>query len=377
MDEDFASQALEVARSADRIVYCMGLPGSWESEGFDRTHLRLPENQIDLLNRLTALGKPVIVFLFAGAPVLTDWSGKADALLAMYTAGQGVAEAMCRLLFGEANPCGKLAETWPLALEHTPCALTYPQKERAVYEEGIFVGYRYYEKKKLPVAYPFGFGLSYTTWEYSNLRLDKECMKDTDALTVSVDVANTGSVPGKEIVQLYVRDPECSVPKAVKELKGFRKVSCQPGETKTVTFTLNKRSFAYYNTDISDWYVESGVCEILVGAASNDVRVQASVTVESTQPVRKVYDKFVTMGELMNIPAAQQMMAGMMVGYQAPAMSEEEKERLLNDEEDPEDVAMDYAAMGMDMPLTKVADMSAGAFTPAMVDGFVQMLNQK
>lgn len=377
VDEDFASQALEVARSADRIVYCMGLPGSWESEGFDRTHLRLPENQIDLLNRLTALGKPVIVFLFAGAPVLTDWSGKADALLAMYTAGQGVAEAMCRLLFGEANPCGKLAETWPLALEHTPCALTYPQKERAVYEEGIFVGYRYYEKKKLPVAYPFGFGLSYTTWEYSNLRLDKECMKDTDALTVSVDVANTGSVPGKEIVQLYVRDPECSVPKAVKELKGFRKVSCQPGETKTVTFTLNKRSFAYYNTDISDWYVESGVCEILVGAASNDVRVQASVTVESTQPVRKVYDKFVTMGELMNIPAAQQMMAGMMVGYQAPAMSEEEKERLLNDEEDPEDVAMDYAAMGMDMPLTKVADMSAGAFTPAMVDGFVQMLNQK
>ena len=163
----------------------------------------------------------------------------------------------------------------------------------------------------------------------------------------------------------------------MKELKGFRKVSCQPGETKTVTFTLNKRSFAYYNTDISDWYVETGVYEILVGAASNDVRVQASVTVESTRPVRKVYDKFVTMGELMNIPAAQQMMAGMMAGYQAPAMSEEEKERLLNDEEDQEDVAMDYAAMGMDMPLTKVADMSAGAFTPAMVDGFVQMLNQK
>ena len=375
IDEEFVAAAMENAGEADRIVYCMGLPNGWESEGFDRTHMRLPENQIDLLNRLSKLGKPVIVFLFAGSPVLMDWSNEADGLFAMYTAGQGVAEAMCRLLFGEVNPCGKLSETYPLALEHTPCSLSFPQKERAVYEEGIFVGYRYYEKKALPVAYPFGFGLSYTTWAYSNLRLSKAAMTDEETLTVQVDVTNTGSIPGKEIVQLYVRDPECSVPRPVKELKGFKKEFCLPGETKTVEFQLNKRSFAYYSMEISDWYAESGTYEILIGAASSDIRLHGEVHLESTNAPRPVYDKFVTMAQLLTIPAGQQLMAGMMAGYQAPSVSEEEKLRILNDEESNEDVAMDYGAMGMDMPLCKVADMSSGMLTDEMVQGFVQMLN--
>ena len=374
-DAAFMNEALTAARDADRIVYCMGLPNGWESEGFDRTHLRLPDNQIELLSQLAKLGKPVIVFLFAGAPVLMDWSKDADGLFAMYTAGQGVAEAMCRLLFGETNPCGKLSETYPLVLEHTPCALSYPQKETAVYEEGIFVGYRYYEKKKLPVAYPFGFGLSYSNWQYSNLRVDKTEIKDTDILTVQVDVTNLGKLPGKEIVQLYVRDPEASVPRPVKELKGFKKVYCEPGETKTVEFKLDKRSFAFYHVGISDWYAESGTYEILLGASSDDIRLQTEIQMESTVQIRKAYDKFVTMGELISIPAGQQLMAGMMAGYQAPALSDEERERILNDEENAEDVAMDYAAMGMDMPLCKVADMSNGALSEKMVQGFVQMLN--
>lgn len=375
VDEEFAAKAIQHAKAADRIVYCMGLPNGWESEGFDRAHLRLPENQINLLSRLAQLGKPVIVFLFAGGPVLMDWSEQADGLFAMYTAGQGVAEAMCSLLFGEVNPCGKLSETYPLALEHTPCSLSFPQKERAVYGEGIFVGYRYYEKKQLPVAYPFGFGLSYTTWDYSHLRLNKEKMTDAEELTVQVDITNTGSVPGKEILQLYVRDPQCSIPRPVKELKGFQKVFCQPSETKTVEFTLNKRSFAYYNVEISDWYAESGIYEILIGAASNDIRLRGEVNVESTNAPKKTYDQFVTMGELMQHPAGQQLVAGMMEGYQMPSVSEEEKLRILNDEENNEDVAMDYGAMGMDMPLCKVADMSGGAMTEEMVQGFVQMLN--
>lgn len=376
VDEEFAARALENAKAAEKIVYCMGLPDGWESEGFDRAHLRLPDNQIDLLNRLAKTGKPVIVFLFAGAPVLMNWSARADGLFAMYTAGQGVAEAMCRLLFGEASPCGKLSETYPLALEHTPCSLTYPQKKKAIYEEGIFVGYRYYERKKLPVAYPFGFGLSYTAWQYSNLRLSKGEIKDTETLTAWVDITNTGKRPGKEIVELYVRDPEASVPRPVKELKGFQKVTCNPGETKTVEFALDKRSFAYYNVDISDWHAESGTYEILVGASSNDIRLTASVSVESTQAVPKAYDRFVTMGELMVHPAGGRIVAGMMAGYQQSAISEEEKERMLNDEENNEDVAMDYAAMGMDMPLCKVADMSGGAMAEEMVQGIVQMLNE-
>ena len=265
----------------------MGLPNGWESEGFDRTHMRLPHNQVDLLEKLTQLGKPIIVFLFAGAPVLLDWREQVDSIIAMYTAGQGMAEAMALLLFGKVNPCGKLSETYPLDLEHTPCSLTFPQKERCRYEEGVFVGYRYYEKKKFPVAYPFGFGLSYTTWRYSNLRLSQNFFRDTDNLTVQVDVTNTGKVPGKEIIELYVENGVASVSRPIKELKGFQKVFCSPGEMKTVTFTLNKRSFAYYSVKLSDWYAESGTYGILVGSSSVDIRLKASVQVESTQNIKQ------------------------------------------------------------------------------------------
>ncbi len=376
IDEEYVEEALQCAGEADRVVLFLGLPNGWESEGFDRTHLSIPDNQIDLLKCLSKSGKPVIVFLFTGAPVEMSWAEQADAVFAMYTAGQAAGEAIAELLFGEANPCGKLSETYPLKLSHTPCSLTYPQKERAVYEEGIFVGYRYYEKKELPVQYAFGHGLSYTTWEYSNLCLDKESMKDNEVLTVTVDITNTGNRAGKEIVQLYVRDPECSVPRPVKELKGFRKVFSEPGEMKQAVFELNKRSFAYYNTEIADWYAESGTYEILVGASSDDIRLRKAVTVESTITIKKTYDAYVTMGELMEIPAGQQIVNGMMAGYQMPEISPEEKERILNDEDNVEDVAMDYAAMGMDMPLTKVADMSEGAFTEEAVMGIVQMLNQ-
>lgn len=376
VDEDFVSRALANAAESDVVIYCIGMPNGWESEGFDRTHLRLPGNQIDLLNRLAALGKPVVVFLFTGAPVLTDWAAKADALFAMYTAGQGVAEAMARLLFGRANPCGKLAETWPLALEHTPCSLTYPQKETAVYEEGVFVGYRYYDKKQMPVAYPFGFGLSYTDWQYSNLRLDKQHIRDTDTLTVQLDVTNTGRLPGKEIVELYVGNAPAGVPRPVKELRGFTKVFCTPGQTQTVTFTLNKRSFAYYHVGMHDWYAESGTYEILAGASSRDIRLRATVRMEATRVIPKTYDRFVTMGELMTLPAGQAVVQEMMAAYQMPAVSEEERQRRLNDEEDTEDVAMDYAAMGMDMPLCKVADMSGGAMTEETVRTIVAALNQ-
>lgn len=376
VDEDFVSRALANAAESDVVIYCMGMPNGWESEGFDRTHLRLPGNQIDLLNRLAALGKPVVVFLFTGAPVLTDWAAKADALFAMYTAGHGVAEAMARLLFGRANPCGKLAETWPLALEHTPCSLTYPQKETAVYEEGVFVGYRYYDKKQMPVAYPFGFGLSYTDWQYSNLRLDKQHIRDTDTLTVQLDVTNTGRLPGKEIVELYVGNAPAGVPRPVKELRGFTKVFCTPGQTQTVTFTLNKRSFAYYHVGMHDWYAESGTYEILAGASSRDIRLRATVRMEATRVIPKTYDRFVTMGELMTLPAGQAVVQEMMAAYQMPAVSEEERQRRLNDEEDTEDVAMDYAAMGMDMPLCKVADMSGGAMTEETVRTIVAALNQ-
>ena len=373
-DEKYLEEALSVCADADKIVLFLGLPDRIESEGFDRKDMHLPANQIQLLERLFALGKPIAAVLMAGAPVEIPWLDRVDGLLTLYTAGQGAAEACVRLLFGRSTPCGKLAESWPLALGNTPCSLTYPRKERATYEEGIFVGYRYYDKKELPVLFPFGYGLSYTTWRYENLRLSETDITDRDSVEISVDVVNTGNVAGKEIVELYVRDIASSVPRPVKELKGFAKVACAPGERATVRFTLDKRSFAYYEPRISDWYAESGEYEILIGASSRDIRAAAKVCLTSTQTVAKKYDRFVTMGEIMASPAARAVMERTMGGMQMPAPSEEEKRRLL-DEEDDTDVAMDYAAMGMDMPLCKVADMTEGIWTEERMEEILAALN--
>lgn len=373
-DEKYLEEALSVCADADKIVLFLGLPDRIESEGFDRKDMCLPANQIQLLERLSALGKPIAAVLMAGAPVEIPWLDRVDGLLTLYTAGQGAAEACVRLLFGRSTPCGKLAESWPLALGNTPCSLTYPQKERATYEEGVFVGYRYYDKKELPVLFPFGYGLSYTTWRYENLRLSETDITDRDSVEISVDVVNTGNVAGKEIVELYVRDIASSVPRPVKELKGFAKVACAPGERATVRFTLDKRSFAYYEPRISDWYAESGEYEILIGASSRDIRAAAKVCLTSTQTVAKKYDRFVTMGEIMASPAARAVMERTMGGMQMPAPSEEEKRRLL-DEEDDTDVAMDYAAMGMDMPLCKVADMTEGIWTEERMEEILAALN--
>lgn len=376
IDEDYKKEAVEAAKQSDKVVVFIGLPDGWESEGFDRTHMRIPNNQIDLLKALRETGKPVIALLFSGAPVEMPWFTNVDALFAMYTGGQAVSEAIVRLLFGEANPCGKLSETYPLCLEHTPCSLTYPQMDAADYEEGIFVGYRYYEKKKLPVQFAFGHGLSYTNFTYQNLQIEKQQISDLDTVKVSFDVTNTGNCAGKEIAQLYVRDVECSVPRPEKELKGFSKVSLNPGETKRVEMELDKRSFAFYSIGLKDWYAETGEYEILIGASSADIRLTGSIQVTSTQAVKKKYDEYVTMGELMQIPAAVGFMQSMMDGMAAPAMSAEEMEAYLEDEDDQREVAMDYAAMGMDMPLIKVADMSAGQFSYEMVQQIVGLINQ-
>lgn len=373
-DETYLSEALRIAEDADMIVLFLGLPDRIESEGFDRTDLHLPVNQIALLEELHKLGKPIAAVLMAGAPVEMPWIGKTDALLDLYTAGQGAAEACVHLLFGKCSPSGKLAETFPVSLGDTPCALTYPQQERATYEEGVFVGYRYYDKKGMAVAFPFGHGLTYTTWSYENLRLSKSDITDMDTIDVEIDVVNTGMAAAKEVVQLYVRNAKSGVPRPVKELKGFSKVACAPGERATAHFTLTKRSFAYYEPRISDWYAPSGEYEILIGASGRDIRARAAVRLTSTQKIVKKYDKFVTMAELMAHPAGRAVVGQMMAAFQMSAPSEAERAARL-DEEDDTDVPMDYGAMGMDMPLCKVADMSNGMLTDEMVAQIVDALN--
>ncbi len=281
-------KALESAKTADKVVCFIGLTDIYESEGFDRTHMELPLGHNKLAMELLKIRPDTIFVLQGGSPVVLPWFDDAKAVLNTYLGGQAVAEATVDLLLGKVNPSGKLAETYPYANESCSAAKLFPMGPQYVeYRESIYVGYRWYDSAKLDVRFPFGYGLSYTTFEYSDLKLDKQTVSDSDTLTVTFNVTNTGKVDGKEVVQVYVRDPECSVFKAEKELKGFDKVFVKAGETVSVSINLDKRSFSFYNTETNDWYAEAGKYEILVGASSRDIRLSGEVTLTSEkQPVR-------------------------------------------------------------------------------------------
>ena len=202
----------------------------------------------------------------------------------MYLAGQNSGNAVLDLLLGEANPCGKLAETWPLALEDTPCYGFFGNKGNVEYRESIYVGYRYYDKARKEVAYPFGHGLSYTEFAYSNLKLTASEIGETDTVDVSVTVTNTGNQAGKEVVQLYVAPPLDGIFRPKRELRAFTKVLLQPGESKTVSMTLNSRAFAYYDVNSKDWRVDSGIYAIQIGSSSRDIRLTQNITVHGLKP---------------------------------------------------------------------------------------------
>ena len=244
-----------------------------------------------------------MVVLHNGAPVEIPWAGKVDGILESYLGGQAVGGAQVDVLFGNVNPSGKLAETIPLKLSDNPSYLNFPgEKDRVEYREGIFVGYRYYDKKEMGVLYPFGYGLSYTTFSYSGLKADKTEINDTDTLQVSVTVKNTGDRAGKEVIQLYVGSlpgPEKAAIRPVRELKGFEKVELQPGESKEVSFTLDKRSFAFYNSEIPGWYVEDGEYEISIGKSSRELAGSLTVTVHPASPIRPHYTMESTVGDLL------------------------------------------------------------------------------
>ncbi len=272
-DEALAAEAVQAAKNADKVIIFAGLPESFESEGYDRSHMKLPTNQNLLIDEILMVQPETVVVLHNGSPVEMPWLPKVKGLLEAYLGGQAVGEAVAGILFGKVNPSGKLAETIPYKLSDNPSYFSFGEARNVEYNEGVFVGYRYYDMKEMPVAFPFGHGLSYTTFEYANLAIDKKELSDEDTVTVSVDITNTGKVAGKEIVQLYVRDLTGAARRPLKELKGFEKVSLEPGETKKVSLELEYRSFAWYNTDIHDWYAASGDYEILVGASSQDIRL--------------------------------------------------------------------------------------------------------
>lgn len=303
INDRLLAEARDTAARADAAVLFLGLPDSYESEGYDRSHLSLPASHKALIEAVAEVQDKVIVVLSNGSPVEMPWLPHTKAVLEGYLGGQAFGGAVADLLFGVVSPSGKLAETFPQKLSDNPSFLNFPgEGDKVEYKEGLFVGYRYYDKKEIEPLFPFGFGLSYTEFEYSDLQLDKSSIEDTDTVQVRVTVKNTGSRPGKETVQLYVSDVESSVIRPLQELKGFEKVELQPGEERQVAFTLNKRSFAYYNVQLGDWHVESGVFNIRVGASSRDIRLAASLEVSSTVELAGKYHRNTTVGDLLANP---------------------------------------------------------------------------
>lgn len=292
-DETLLYEAVEAAKNSDIAVIFAGLPDTFESEGYDRTHLNMPNCQNHLIDCICEVQKNVVVVLHNGSPISMPWLNKVNAVLEMYLAGQASGAAAVDLLTGRVNPSGKLAETFPCRLEDNPAFLNFPGSRNEVsYSEGVFIGYRYYDKKKIDVLFPFGHGLSYTTFEYNNLKLEINGKSqeltaaqalDSDTVKISVDITNTGNTAGKEIVQLYVKNFIGMENRPEKELKDFAKVSLQPGETKTISFALNYRSFAYFNETAKGWFVESGLYRILIGASSRDIRLDAPIQVAGTK----------------------------------------------------------------------------------------------
>ena len=313
-DEALLKEAQEAAKNADVAVVFVGITDAMESEGMDRRTLSMPKNHEALVKAVSEVQKNTVAVVMCGGCITMPWIDDVRGVLYAYLGGEAVGTATLDLLFGDVNPSGKLAETFPHRLEDNPSYLYFfgDEQNKTEYREGVFVGYRYYDKKNMDVLFPFGYGLSYTTFEYSNLTLDKSKMNDTDTLTVSVNIRNTGKVKGKEVVQLYVGMPESRTIRPVKELRGFEKVELEPGEEKTVTFTLAKRAFAYYRTDISDWYVESGDYTIMAAKSSRDIACTATVNVTSTTQIKRVYTMNSTIEEIMDSPVGREILGKMM-----------------------------------------------------------------
>ncbi len=372
---EMIAEAVAAAKKAKVAVVFAGLPDSYESEGYDRKNLDMPACQNQLIEAVAEANPNTVVVLHNGAPVEMPWIGRVKAVLEAYLGGQAVGEAAVRVLFGDVNPCGKLPETFPLKLEDNPSFLFYGgEGNRTEYREGVFVGYRYYDKKKMDVLFPFGFGLSYTTFEYSGLKLSAERIRDTETLTAKVTVKNTGNRAGKTVVQLYIGDAESTPLRPVRELKGFAKVALQPGESKEVSFALDKRAFAYWNEQIHDWHVETGVFIVEVGDSSRNLPLKAEVTVESTVELPRRYTRDSIFMDIMADPKAAPVMKDFM--KQTMEIFGHEETEQDTKEAAKEAISEDMTlAMMQYMPLRGAMSFGDGADSSERMESLLKMLN--
>ena len=283
-DAALQKSACELAAQANAVILCMGLDEIAESEGLDRSNLRLAQNQVDLLQAVKAVNPKIVVVLYSGSVVETPWLDNCQALLYAALGGQAGAGAVADALIGKVNPCGKLAETWPLTYADVPSAADFATRRKTVaYREGLYIGYRYFTTAEKAVRFPFGYGMSYTTFAYSDMAADEQ--------GVSLTVTNTGSVAGTEIVQLYVAKKNSEIFRPARELKGFARVTLAPGETQRITLTLDDKAFRFWNVKANRWEIEGGEYELLVGASVEDIRLCEKITVHGTATVHPYEDK--------------------------------------------------------------------------------------
>ena len=372
---EMIAEAVAAAKKAKVAVVFAGLPDAYESEGYDRTHMRMPESQNRLIEAVAEANPNTVVVLHNGSPVEMPWIGKAKGVLEAYLGGQAVGLAEVKVLFGDVNPSGHLPESFPFKLEDNPSYLFYGGEPAGTeYREGIFVGYRYYDRKKMDVLFPFGHGLSYTTFAYTGLKLSADSIKDTDTVTATVTVKNTGNRAGKTVVQLYVGDAEgyVNAVRPVRELKGFKKVELQPGESKEVSFTLGKRAFATWRCEIHDWFVETGDFTVEAGDSSACLPLKATVKVESTQALPAHYDVNSIVMDLMKDPKAKEVIMPMVHGA-AAIFGDGEGGSEAASEAVSEEMTM---AMLQYMPLRSMLGFSGGSVTGEMVDEMLRKMNE-
>ncbi len=374
--QEMIDQAVTLARAADVAVLYIALPSFKESEGYDRRDLDLTDQQVALIQAVASVQPNTVVVLNNGAPVaMSAWIDNVAAVLEGWMMGQAGGAAIADVLFGKVNPCGKLAETFPLKLSDTPAHINWPGGAGVVrYGEGLFIGYRYYDAKQMPVLFPFGYGLSYTTFAYSNAKVSAKNFKDVDGLTVTVDVTNTGKVAGKEIVQIYVHDQQAALVRPEKELKGFAKVELQPGETKTVSIKLDFRAFAYYHPEYNQWISEDGDFDILIAASAADIRQTLTVTLESTLKLPCILDEESTIREWMADPRGKVALGPLYAKMEAEARKSfgGGDERYGNEGA----IGMDLMEMINDMPLVSVLMFQQEALPAHPEDMVADLLKQ-
>ena len=373
--EALLEEARNVAAHADVAVVFAGLPDSYESEGFDRSSLEMPSGHNQLIEAVSSVQPKIVVVLMNGSAITMPWADRVKAIVEGWLGGQAGGGAIADVITGRINPSGKLSETFPKRLQDTPTFPDFPALDRrASYGEGVFIGYRYYDKKDVEPLFPFGFGLSYTTFVYTGIKASAPSIKDTDGVTIEVAVKNTGNVPGKEVIQLYLHEQNPAVRRPEKELKAFNKIALAPGEEKVVTFKLSKRDFAYYDTDLHDWNVRSGKFCVLVGGSSRDLPLKETIEVQTTTQI--VYPKLTRnsmLKDFQNHPKGNafypQLLeaSGMDIPSESDALSPEEaaEKRKLR---------MFVMAFLDEMLVKKLPAISEGRFTDEKLDEILQQV---